>query len=246
MRVSIILPTYNERENIVSLVESLSEQLTDHAVDYEIVIVDDNSPDGTAEAVGALCRAGAPVKVIVRTEERGLATAIKTGIGAATGEVVLIMDADFSHDPKDALRLVSRAQDYDIVNGSRFLKGGGFEVRTVGRVMCLVMNRFLRLVLRLKNTDNTMGFLAIKKSMLSHLDLDRIFYGYGDFHIRLMYHAARNGATVLEVPVVYKPRRGGRTKTRLLRNGWGYVVSAVQLRLGIEPGSPTRRRADHG
>lgn len=230
MKVSVILPTYNERENIVSLVGSLSEQMLAHAFDYEIVIVDDNSPDGTAEVVRAHCGTVVPVKLIVRKDKRGLATAIKAGVRAATGDVILIMDADFSHDPRDALKLVSQVWEYDIVNGSRFLKGGGFEVRTVGRVMSLLINRFLRLVLHLDTTDNTMGFLAIKRSLLTRLDVDAIFYGYGDFHFRLMYYAARNGATFVEVPVVYKPRRAGKGKTRMLKDGWGYVVTALRLR----------------
>lgn len=245
MKISVILPTYNERENIVGLIESLSEMLAAQALAYEIVIVDDNSPDGTAEAIRTHSDT-VRVKLIVRKDKRGLATAIKTGIRAATGDIILIMDADFSHDPRDALKLVSRAHDYDIVNGSRFLKGGGFEVRTLGRVMSFVMNRFLKLVLRLENTDNTMGFFAVKTSMLGRLDLDRIFYGYGDFHIRLMYHATRNGASILEVPVVYKPRRRGQTKTRLLKDGWGYVVSALRLRLGVERGPSPGRSAKHG
>lgn len=231
MKVSVVLPTYNERENIVDLIERLSNVFAHLNLDYEIVIVDDNSPDGTADVIREHCSlVHRPIKLLVRVNEKGLATAIRAGIHNATGDVIVLMDADFSHDPDDVRRLVILSPEHDIINGSRYLKGGGFEVRTVGRVTSFLINHFLRFVLGFRTTDNTMGFLAIKQSLLTRLDMDAIFHSYGDFHFRLMYYALRDGATVAEVPVVYKPRRSGKAKTRLLRDGWGYVVSALKLR----------------
>lgn len=234
MKVSVILPTYNEKENIVSLIESISSVLMGAGMDYQIVVVDDNSPDGTAEAVRGRCLAKEKVKLILRDGQRGLATAVKTGIQESSGEVVVMMDADFSHNPQDLPGLLSGVGKYDLVNGSRYLKPGGFQGNAQARIFSMVINWFIRLLLGLKTTDNTSGFLAIKRSLLERWDLEPIFHGYGDFHFRLMYHAFRSSAAVREVPVVHWPRRRGQAKTRLVQDGWGYIASALKIRLGIE------------
>jgi len=234
VKVSVILPTYNERENIVSLIESLSSVLVDEGHDYQVVVVDDNSPDGTAEAVRQRYSSTERVKLICRNGQRGLATALKTGIQESSGDVVVLMDADFSHSPQDLPALLDDVGRYDLVNGSRYLKSGGFQGNARARICSTVINWFLSMILRLKTTDNTSGFLAIKRSLLRRWDLDRIFYGYGDFHFRLLYDAFRSSATIKEVPIVHRPRRKGRAKTRLVRDGWGYVISALRVRMGIE------------
>jgi dolichol-phosphate mannosyltransferase len=144
------------------------------------------------------------------------------------------MDADLSHDPLDVPLLVSGIGQFDLVNGSRYIDSGGFQSNARARLSSMVINWFIRVVLGLKTTDNTIGFLAIKRSLLSKLDLEGIFHGYGDFHFRLLYDAFRNGASVREVPVVHRLREKGQAKTRLFRDGWGYVISALKIRLGIE------------
>ena len=247
MKVSVILPTYNERENIVSLVESLSVVLADEGFDYQIVVVDDNSPDGTAQAVREKYLDTEKVRLILRNGQRGLATAVKRGIEESSGEIVVLMDADFSHSPQDLPALLTGLGEFDLVNGSRYLPAGGFEGNARARVSSMMINWFLRMVLKLKTTDNTSGFLAVKRSLLNRLGFDRIFYGYGDFHFRLMYDTFRNSASVREVPVVHRLRRRGQAKTRLLRDGWGYVASALKIRLGIERFYPegTQVRDDH-
>jgi dolichol-phosphate mannosyltransferase len=234
VKVSVILPTYNERENIEPLIEGISRVLAGEGYDYEVVVVDDNSPDGTAEAVRKRYPNTGRVKLICRNGQRGLATAIKTGIQESYGDVVVLMDADFSHHPQDLLTLLSGIGRYDLVNGSRYLKSGGFQGNARARICSTVINWFLRMVLRLKTTDNTSGFLAIKRSLLDRWDLDRIFYGYGDFHFRLLHSAFLNSVSIWEVPVVHMLRRKGQAKTRLVRDGWGYLASALRIRLGIE------------
>ena len=128
--------------------------------------------------------------------------------------------------------LLSHLDRYDLVNGSRYLPEGGFHGNGRARISSTVINWFLRTVLRLETTDNTSGFLAIKRSLLDNLELDRIFYGYGDFHFRLLYQAFLRAASVKEVPVVHRIRRSGQAKTRLFGDGWGYVSSALKIRLG--------------
>jgi dolichol-phosphate mannosyltransferase len=232
--VDVILPTYNERENIVPLIESLARILMEAGIDYQIVVVDDDSPDGTAEAVRRACLAPDKVKLILRNGQRGLATAVKLGIEESSAEVVVLMDADFSHHPQDLPTILLGMGKYDLVNGSRYLSSGGFRGNRRARIFSTVINWFLRIVLGLKTTDNTNGFVAIRRSLLSGWDLSRIFYGYGDFHFRLMYNAVRDSAAVGEVPVVYRPRHRGQAKTRFIRDGWGYIWSALKIRLGLE------------
>jgi dolichol-phosphate mannosyltransferase len=174
------------------------------------------------------------VKLIWRNGQRGLATAIKTGIAESTGDVVVLMDADFSHSPEDVPTLLSRMDRYDLVNGSRYLPEGGFQGGFRARWSSMLINWFIRLLLGLKTTDNTSGFLAIRRSLLDRLSIDRIFYGYGDFHFRLLRDTGRLTDAICEVPVVHRFRHSGRAKTRLFRDGWGYVMSAVKIRLGLE------------
>ena len=234
MTVSVILPTYNERENIVPLIHSLDRILTDASIDYQVVVVDDDSPDGTAEAVRQECLPPAKVKLILRNGQRGLATAVKMGIQESSAEVVVLMDADFSHNPEDLPALLMGMESYDLVNGSRYLNPGSFRGNRRARIFSAVINWFLRVLLKLETTDNTNGFLAIRRSMLNGWDLDRIFHGYGDFHFRLMYNASRSSAAITEIPVVYRPRHRGQAKTRFIRDGWGYIWSALKIRLGLE------------
>ncbi len=231
MKVSVVLPTYNERDNIVPLVENLCQVLTDAGVDHQIVVVDDNSPDGTADLVRGRYSGESRIKLICRNGERGLATAIRTGIAESSGDVVILMDADFSHSPRELPALLSALGDDDLVNGSRYLPSGGFQGSARARLFSMAINWYLRIVLGLKSTDNTSGFLAIRRSFLKRLNLESIFYGYGDFHFRLMYQAFRNSASFKEVPVVHHLRRSGRAKTRLFKDGWGYVISALKVRL---------------
>lgn len=248
MTVDVILPTYNERENIVSLIESLGHILMEAGIDYRIVVVDDDSPDGTAEAVRGAPVAPEKVKLILRNGQRGLATAVKAGIEESSAEVVVLMDADFSHHPQDLPAMLSGMERYDLVNGSRYLSSGSFRGNRRARAFSAVINWFLRIVLGLKTTDNTNGFLAIRRSLLKDWDLSRIFYGYGDFHFRLMYGAVRDSAAIGEVPVVYRPRQKGQAKTRFIRDGWGYLWSAVKIRLGLEQMWPLddETRDQHG
>jgi len=233
MMISVVLPTYNERDNIVELVENLTGVL-EKGHSYEIVVVDDNSPDGTAGAVEARFAQDDMVRLIRRNGQRGLATAVRRGIEESRGEIIILMDADFSHRPQDLPAMLALADRHDLVNGSRYLPKGGFQGSLRARTSSWIINWFLKVLLRLQTTDSTSGFLAIRRSLVEKLSTENIFYGYGDFHFRLLVDAGRHQASIGEVPVVHQFRRGGRAKTRLFRDGWGYVWSAVRIRLGLE------------
>lgn len=145
MDVSVVLPTYNERDNIVPLIAAIDRELTGVGISYEVVVVDDNSPDGTAQAVRDHYADRTNVRLFVRSEGRGLATAIAYGIRHAEGECVAVMDTDFNHDPALLPQMVRFLEYYDIIIGSRFTMGGGMEERW--RYMAsFVFNFFIRQV----------------------------------------------------------------------------------------------------
>ena len=132
MIVSVILPTYNERDNIGELIECIDIALRAESFAYECLVVDDNSPDGTAQFVREQFGNRENIRVCVRLHERGLASAIKHGVLNAAGDVVVVMDTDFNHDPRMIPQMVKFLQYYDIVIGSRFVMRGGMRERGRG------------------------------------------------------------------------------------------------------------------
>ena len=229
MKASIILPTYNERDNILELIESIQSYVGSAGLDYEIVVVDDNSPDGTAAVVQDKFPADPCVKVLVR-HERGLASAIKHGILHSSGEVLVVMDTDFNHDPKMIPQMVKFLEYYDVIIGSRFVMAGGMEDK-FRYYSSFMYNLFIRLMFRTQVQDNLSGFFSIYRQTLTEMDLDNIFYGYGDYFIRLLITAWRKKLAMLEVPVFYRLRRYGHSKTQFLKTFVQYTTSVLRLRL---------------
>lgn len=230
MTVSIILPTYNECQNIVPLIREIQAELAPLRLDYTIQVVDDNSPDGTGALVQETFRHDPRVQVVIRTTERGLATAIRTGIEATQGEIVVVMDTDFNHDPRVLPQLIEFLKYYDLVIGSRFAQGGGMEDRR-RYYLSLIYNLWLRLLLQLQVQDNLSGFMAMRRQQLLTLDLPGIFQGYGEWFIRLIFAACRRKLRILEVPVFYQLRPHGESKSRFVQMLRDYTLTALRLRL---------------
>ncbi|MBI2580521.1 glycosyltransferase [Candidatus Woesearchaeota archaeon] len=245
-KVSVVLATYNERENIIPLIAAVIKNLKNGGkYDFEIVVVDDNSPDATYDAVMAKYSKDRRVKAI-RRFERGLATALRRGIEESSGDVIVMMDTDFSHDPSQLPGLVELAFKYGIGNGSRFIKGGRFTGKKYRSVVTRLLQLFTRVMLGVPATDFTNGFVAIKRDTLQGLSLDRIFFGYGDYCFRLFYYAHRahkNKFRIAEMPSYYKPRVHGQSKTREFKTGLQYVASILRLRLGISHKANLRHNA---
>jgi len=229
LKTSIVLPTYNERDNILELIESIQGYVEPIGLDYELVVVDDSSPDGTADVVREKFADNAQIKVMVRTE-RGLATAIKHGILHSTGEIIVVMDTDFNHDPKMIPQMVQFLEYYDIIIGSRFVMAGGMEDRT-RYYFSFIYNLFIRLLFQTQVQDNLSGFFSIYREKLMEMDLDRIFYWYGDYFIRLLITAWRKKYAMLEIPVFYRLRMHGHSKTQAVNVLWQYTRSVLRLRL---------------
>ena len=213
MDISVILPTYCESGNIGQLIEAIEANLAATHESIEIIVVDDNSPDGTAEAVRGLHPLpNVSIHCLERTQERGLATAIKYGIEHSSGDRLLVMDTDFNHSPGNLPKMVASLDEYDLVIGSRFVRGGGMEDR-MRYFSSLVFNGFIRLVLRVPVHDNLSGFFAIKRQCMSVLPAEDIFSGYGEYFIRLVYLAFKKGFKIGEIPVFYTLRKSGESKS---------------------------------
>ncbi len=227
--VSIVLPTYNEKEAIVANIAHIITVM-DKAKKwkYEVIVVDDNSPDGTAEAVRVLAKKKPQVRVIVRTKDRGLGLSIGRGVKEAKGSIIVGMDADGNHDPRDLpVLLTELTRGTKLVVASRFVGEGGMKGWRM--LPTLLFNGTFRLF-GLPIWDNTSGYYAIRKSDLAKLGIDKIYYGYGDYHLRLVFAAAAKGYSMVEVPTNYQPRLGGASKSKLLKMAVEYLREAYRLR----------------
>lgn len=207
MRPFVVVPTYNEAENVPRLVEGIRA----HAPGVEVLVVDDSSPDGTAEAAR---RAGA--EILVRPRKEGLGAAYRAGLAEALargGDPVGTMDADLSHDPARLPALLSAAETADVVIGSRYVAGGGIAQWPVGRrLLSAGANRVARLALGPIAHDATSGYRLYRADLLRRLDPATILSDGYSFLVEILYRARRLGARVAEVPIVFTDRRAGRSK----------------------------------
>ena len=217
---AIIIPTYNERENIVLLVETI----VDLGLNSQVIIVDDNSPDGTGQLADQLASQHAGVSVIHRSGKLGLGTAHIAGMKAALdGGVakILTMDADFSHHPRFIPDLLAALERFDLVIGSRYVPGGGTRYCTVPRKgLSRGANLFARSVLSLGAGDATAGFRGYRREVLESIALDEIVSNGYSFLIEMLYRCQRQGWSVGEVPIIFENRQRGASKiskTEILR-----------------------------
>jgi dolichol-phosphate mannosyltransferase len=210
MTVCVVIPTYEEAENLPALVAAVRA-----ALDCRIGIVDDGSPDGTGELADAL--AGRGLWVVHRERKQGLASAYVAGFRRALAEgaeYVLEMDADFSHDPADLPRLLDAARaGADVVLGSRYVEGGGVEGMPLHRrLLSRGGSAYARAVLGCPLRDLTGGFKCFRADALRAIDLDAIAATGFAFQVEATYRAVRAGLRVEEVPIVFHARRAGRSK----------------------------------
>ena len=161
MKVSVVLPTFNEVGNIVELVRSILQHVPS-PWETEIIVVDDNSPDGTYQAVADAFKDDRRVVAKLRTTDRGFAKSIRAGIECATGDQVLVMDTDFTHDPAEIPKLLHVSEVYDLVSGSRFCPGGNMQ-DTRHYLASLIYNWVLRVILRTQVQDN-LGWIFYYKT----------------------------------------------------------------------------------
>jgi dolichol-phosphate mannosyltransferase len=218
----IIIPTYNEAENIVPLIEDIAAL----PEKFDILIVDDNSPDGTTDKVEDYIKSRKhdskvdELKIIIdkREDKKGLGTAYIYGFKKALSlgyEYIFEMDADFSHNPYDIIRLYNACADegYDLAVGSRYISGVNVVNWPMGRVLLSYFaSAYVRLITGMPVRDSTAGFLCYRRRVLEAISLDRIkFIGYA-FQIEMKFTAWKFGFKIKEVPIVFTDRKRGESK----------------------------------
>jgi len=206
----VCLPTYNERENVERMVRALGE----HGV--SVLVIDDNSPDGTGELADGLARELAHVEVLHRERKEGLGPAYLAGFRRALAdgaELILEMDCDFSHDPADVPRLVAAAGEADLALGSRYVPGGSVgNWGLLRRAVSAGGSLYARLLLGVGVRDLTGGFKCYRRAVLETIDLDAISSKGYAFQIETTYRALRAGFRVVEVPIRFVDREQGGSK----------------------------------
>jgi dolichol-phosphate mannosyltransferase len=231
-RVWLVIPTYNEAQNIEAIVAAVQPRLP---ASHRVLIVDDSSPDGTGEIAAGLADAHEAVSVLHRGGRRGLGPAYVAGFREALAggaDLVAQMDADFSHDPADLPRLLAAVAEADLVLGSRYVAGGRVEDWGPGRrAISRWGSAYARASLGVRVRDLTGGFKVFRREVLEAIDLDSLgSLGYA-FQVETTYRAIRAGFRVAEIPIVFRDRRVGQSKMSapiVLEAAWR--VPAMRIR----------------
>lgn len=212
MKIVVIIPTYNERENIANILPAVRAATPD----VEILVVDDNSPDGTQDVIRQLQAKDSRVHLLARQGKEGLGKAYLAGFQWALQngfEGIVQMDADFSHRPEDLKKIVAALPGADFVVGSRWVRGGRTVNWGVGRkIISRGGSFYARQILRFPLRDWTGGFNAWKAETLKKIGLDSVRSNGYSFQIELKYRALRVGCYGIEVPIVFEDRRVGQSK----------------------------------
>jgi dolichol-phosphate mannosyltransferase len=226
----LVLPTYNEAENIAAIIERAGEVLTAAAPDgFRILVVDDGSPDGTGEIVDAMAAERDWVAILHRTEKNGIGPAYLAGFATALDAgagCVMEMDSDFSHDPADLARLLEAIRNgADLALGSRYVPGGAVvNWSLLRRLISQGGSTYARLILGLRVQDLTGGFKCFRREVLEAINFQTVrSRGYA-FQVELTYRAVRGGFRVQEVPITFRDREQGSSKM-----SWQITAEAAWL-----------------
>jgi dolichol-phosphate mannosyltransferase len=239
VRLTICLPTYNERDNLRPMVEALAQVAEARDLDATVLVVDDNSPDGTGELADQLAEESSFVRVLHRPRKEGLGPAYLAAFGVALesgAELVLTMDCDFSHDPADVPRLIAAAADADLVLGSRYVDGGRVENWGTGRrFVSRAGSLYAQTLLATRIRDLTGGFKCYRREVLERIDLDAVSSRGYAFQIETTYRALRAGFRVVEIPIAFSDREVGASKMSrsiVLEAIWRVPYLSVQTLTG--------------
>ena len=235
-KISIVVGTYNEVDNVLPLFEQIKKELDENEISFEMIVVDDNSPDGTSDKANDIASSNKELKVFTRFKDRGLAKSVIFGIRQSRNNLVLIMDGDLSHPPSDIVRLYEEmSKGYDMVWASRYVKDGNMsknESNIFQFVLSLWFNYFLKYFLKLSVLDTTNGFFIFKKELLNGINCDEIFDGYGDFSFKLLYFLERKSKIkIKEIPTFYQVRINGQSKTKVIQVALLYLKESLKIKL---------------
>lgn len=237
----VVIPTYNERDNLQRLAELVLQQ----DASLQLLVVDDNSPDGTGQLADQLALKNDRISVLHRPAKLGLGSAYRDGFHRAMelgADLLIEMDADFSHDPSILPLFLEKIKQCDLVIGSRYLNGISVVNWPLRRLMLSYgANWYTRFVTGLKIMDCTSGFKCFRRSLVEQIDLNQIRSDGYSFQIEMHFRSAERGARICEVPIIFIDRRSGQSKMskKIVREA---VVMVWKLKLG----SLFRRRSKHG
>lgn len=219
MSYSIILPTLNEEGHIIDLIEEIGKNFIDQSSIYEIIIVDDNSTDGTIEKITDFIKtSNIEIKLFVRKEKKNLAASINFGIDKSKYENIIWMDADFQHPPKYIKKLFQYVNDYDMIVFSRFLKESkryfddNLSVKESNEDQSILFNKVSNFFIFKEITDYTSGFICIKKDLINKLKI-KLNGFYGEYFVDLVVISKLNNFRILELPFKENIRKTGNSKT---------------------------------
>lgn len=233
MEVAVIIPTYNEKDNIIRLI---GEIFALNIPELEIVVVDDNSPDETYAAVSEIMKTDKRVHLIRRSGKLGYGTACVSGFKYALGKGaknIFGMDADFSHDPKMIPVFLESTKKHHLVVGSRYKNGISIVNWPLKRlVLSLLAGKYVRLITGLRLTDPTSGFKCYRREVLEKINLDKIKSNGYSFLIEMKYRAKKKGFSIGEIPIIFVDRHAGTTKMSKAII-WEALIIVWKMRLGM-------------
>lgn len=213
----VVIPTYNERENILPLLLKILNLKTKE--ELSVLVVDDDSPDGTGNAVSSLAQEKKNIHLLTRKGKRGRGTAGIEGFRKAlklNPDYIMEMDADFSHQPEEIPRFLKEVYDYDIVIGSRFVKGGREINRNIGRkFITFLVRNFIRFYLKIPVKDVSSGFRCFRREVLEKIDLKSLKSVGPSIVQEILYKTSLLGFRVIEIPITFEERKAGKTKLTL-------------------------------
>ena len=227
-KVSVILATYNERETIREMIAGLYRAVEPP---LEVIVVDDASPDHTAEIVKGL---DFPDLILIRRKCRGLASAFNRGIIESSGDIICWLDADLCMPVTTLCEMIDLLDRYQMVIGSRYVEGGSDNRAALRVKSSRFINNFARIILGTNIKDMDSGFIAIRREVLNHVSL--IPFGYGDYFIELVYDAWKAGLRIHEVGFAFKSREAGESKSRptlwvFFKTGVRYLFRIIRIRV---------------
>ena len=236
MNYSIILPTLNEKNHITNLIDEISDIFILNKKKYEIIIVDDNSDDGTIDVINNYIKTKDNVKLFVRSnQKKNLAKSINLGIQKSIFENVIWMDADFQHPPEYINEFIKKSENYDLILCSRFLNESkryfekDLNVKELNENQSIFFNKLCNFFLYKDLTDYTSGFICIKRNIFNNYYLKG---HYGDYFVDLLVHCKKTNKKILEIPFVEKVRSSGKSKT-VINFSFAYIYTCFNYFLSF-------------
>ncbi|MFX1391929.1 MAG: glycosyltransferase [Promethearchaeota archaeon] len=231
MKISIIIPTLNEHGNITRLIKRINKITKENNIKNEIIIVDDNSTDGTIEDIKILQKNQKNLKLVVREKPYGIGSAHIEGYNLAQGDVIISMDADLSHPPEKIPEFLTKIKSgFDMVMSSRYIPGGATDKNLRFYLISKIGGYYLSIMLRIKILDFSTGYRAIKKELWKKIKNHK-YSNKNVFLIESIYYAHKHGAKLIEIPIFFKEREIGESKTPLFKEALKALFLPIKMKL---------------